>query len=415
MVRWLVAGLVSLSGGVLVAESPSLEPRETPDRDSTAIISLWTSNDILNRGAKVNVWFETAVDAYVTILRLDTDGRVRILFPNRPWHNNYVPSDSRFEVRSPSCDNEECAFVVDDYPGKGYVFAIASASPFEYDDIVRGDYWDYRNIAHGGRVTGDPFLAISRFMNRVVAGSGDDAYSYDVTEYHVENDYEYPRFLCYDCHSFVRFSSWNPYEQRCTRFRLLVHDEPEYSPARAYPNTRLVFTQSHTINPQFVVESRAPGDEFVTFVDGSVAQIPERERRTPGATGRDLGGIGSIPAPLGRRVDGGRRVGRISAPGRSLEPGSTRPRSSTVSRPVPRLQRRTPTRLPDSVRRPSGMPTRQSLPVTRTRTTRPVVPLSLAPIRKPATSTLKSVPPVKPNETPRRRSTRPDSSVTRSN
>ena len=50
---------------------------------------------------------------------------------------------------------------MDDDPGVGYLFAISSRRPFDFDDITRGDYWDYRLI-DGGRIQGDPYVRAHR-------------------------------------------------------------------------------------------------------------------------------------------------------------------------------------------------------------------------------------------------------------
>jgi hypothetical protein len=87
---------------------------------------------------------------------------------------------------------------VDDYPGIGYLFVISSPEPFDYSSIVRRDQWDYRGIANG-RLHSDPYAALSQLADRL-APRGD--YDYDLTPYYVERRYAYPRFVCYDCHSY---------------------------------------------------------------------------------------------------------------------------------------------------------------------------------------------------------------------
>ena len=40
---------------------------------------------VYTRGERVRVYFRLDQDAFVTIFRVDTDGRVRVLFPREPW------------------------------------------------------------------------------------------------------------------------------------------------------------------------------------------------------------------------------------------------------------------------------------------------------------------------------------------
>jgi hypothetical protein len=99
------------------------------------------------------VYFRLDQDAFVTIFRVDTDGRVRVLFPREPWEDNFARGGRELEVDGQQLRNE--AFTIDDYPGVGYLFAVVAADPFIYDGIETGDHWDYRVIADG-RVRGDP-------------------------------------------------------------------------------------------------------------------------------------------------------------------------------------------------------------------------------------------------------------------
>src|SRR5262245_9250928 len=121
-------------------------------------VEIWTDNDdVYHQGDRVRVRFRASDDGYITVFRIDTDGRVRVLYPTEPWQDNYARGDKEYEVRN---YGNKYAFTVDDYPGEGYVFAVISRDPFSYGSLVRGDHWDYRVIAEGGRVTGDPYVAL---------------------------------------------------------------------------------------------------------------------------------------------------------------------------------------------------------------------------------------------------------------
>jgi hypothetical protein len=132
---------------------------------------------------------------------VDTDGRVRVLFPSEPWEDNFARGGREFEVDGRASGGD--AFTIDDYPGVGYLFAVASADPFVYDGIESGDHWDYRVIADG-RVRGDPYVALTDLAQRIVPEGYSD-WDYDIVSYNVERHYDYPRFLCYDCHTYVSY------------------------------------------------------------------------------------------------------------------------------------------------------------------------------------------------------------------
>jgi hypothetical protein len=104
-------------------------------------IELWTNKGdaaVYSRGDRVRVFFRLDQDAYVTIFRVDTDGRVRVLFPRDPWEDNFARGGADLEVDGRELRSD--AFAIDDYAGVGYLFAVASADPFVYDQIESGDH-----------------------------------------------------------------------------------------------------------------------------------------------------------------------------------------------------------------------------------------------------------------------------------
>src|SRR6266545_3460417 len=259
-------------------------------------IEVWTNRDdaaVFTRGERVRVYFRLDQDAYVTIFRVDTDGRVRVLFPREPWEDNFARGGRDFEVDGNELSRE--AFTIDDYPGVGYLFAVASADAFVYDGIESSDHWDYRVIADG-RVRGDPYVAMTDLAQRIVPEGYTD-WDYDVVSYNVGQHYDYPRFLCYDCHSYVSYSYWNPYYDSCVRFRMFVYDDPWYYPYRYYGGSRVVFVRPFRPQPRFIFKDwgadRPSREGFVSRERGR----PVNDNTRRGVTGRDIGGLGSVPPP----------------------------------------------------------------------------------------------------------------------
>jgi hypothetical protein len=290
-------------------------------------IELWTNHGdaVYTRGQNARVYFRVDRDAYVTILRVDTDGRVRVLFPRDPRDDNFARGGRDYEIEG---YGRRDAFHVDDYPGVGYVFAVAAADPFVYDALVTANHWDYRAIADG-HVRGDPYIALTELANRMVPAEYAD-WDYDLVPYYVERHYDYPRFLCYDCHSYASWAYWNPYHYSCAQFRIVIYDSPWYYPYRYYRGTRVVFVRPFRPEPRFIFKDRSPSDVFVT-----------RERQRPandrGVRGRDLGAI--IPAPRDRvrpdradvGHDGRERPDRQERPGQLARP--VRPDQRQIDRP----------------------------------------------------------------------------------
>src|SRR5256884_8353151 len=272
-------GLLSLLvGSAVVSDRPRVE--------------IWTDrgDDPYGSSQGVRVHFRTEQDAYVTSLRIDTDGRVRVLFPREPWQDNFARGGRDYEV--PGRDSRD-AFYIDDSPGVGYIFAVVAGDAFVYDALESHDHWDYRAIADG-RIHGDPYVAVTDLAERIVpAGYGD--WDYDLAPYYVQRHYDYPRFLCYDCHSYVNYSSWSPYDYTCTRFRIVVFDDPYYYPYRSYGATRVAFTRPLRPEPRFIFKDRQASEAFVTRVRARPAD--DNQRHEVGVRGRDLGGTGVIAPP----------------------------------------------------------------------------------------------------------------------
>ena len=255
-------------------------------------VEVWTDrgDSPYTSGQGVRAHFRADRDAFVTILRVDTDGRVRVLFPREPWEYNFARGGRDYEVQG---GDDRDAFYIDDYPGVGYLFAVASADPFVYEGIQSRDHWDYRLIADG-RVRGDPYVALTDLAQRIVPDGYSD-WDYDITPYYVQQHYDYPRFLCYDCHSYVSYPYWSPYDYTCVRFRIVVFDDPYYYPYRYYGGTRVVFTRPYRPEPRFIFKDRQASDAFITRV--RERPVSDDRRRDVGVRGRDLGGTGVIPPP----------------------------------------------------------------------------------------------------------------------
>lgn len=307
-------------------------------------IRIWTSHgEVYRRGERVRVYFRTERDAYVLILRADTDGRLRILFPRVPSENNYVRGGASYDVPN---FNQHDAFVVDDDPGVGYVFAIAAQDQFQWDAWTNADHWQLDQVSDN-RIHGDPYTSLEELVQHVLPEGYADLDTH-LLPYHVEQHYDYPRFVCYDCHSYVGFSYWNPYRYYCPRFTLFVYNDPYYFypsywyPTRYYGGTRVVYVRPGQREGRYIFKARD---------DQSTTAIAYRDRRTDesaggrrpadrGVRGADLGGVGSVAVPgTGRRLappdggpgGGGERVGGREPADRSPVMGGGVPSRRPVS------------------------------------------------------------------------------------
>lgn len=289
--------MYTMLGWVLLAGLPLSSPATNdtavhpPARPPVAAgrVAVWSDqDDPYDRGDAARVYLSALEAAHVAVFRVDTDGRIRVLFPREPWGDTWVRVSSKFEL--PGRGGR--TFVVDDDPGIGYLFAISSRRPFDFDDIALGDHWDYRAI-DGGRITGDPYVALTNLATRITPG---DDYDYDVSPYYVERRYDYPRFACYDCHAYAKYDEWDPYRRACARFRVVVYDDPRYYPYRLGRGRNVVIQHAHRPEPRFVFRDADRDREYVTRVTtGGGGEY--RYRQSAGRTSRDVGGRGAVPVP----------------------------------------------------------------------------------------------------------------------
>jgi len=307
-----------------------------PADDDRPHLRLWTNHeDPYRKGESARVYLQVDRDAFVTVVRVDTDGRMRILFPAEPWGENRARGGRSFEVVGPE---GEPTFEVDDDPGLGYVFAVASVEPFNYDAFTARNRWDYR-VVEDGWVRGDPYVALTDFAAQIAGGS---RYDYDVTSYSVDRVYTYPRFVCYDCHSHLSYSAWDPYAAFCTRFRLLVYDDPYYYPYLHY-GRNVVMVRPLRPGPRFVFKDPGTYGAVVTTIPNRPRAGLDGGEGGPDRSSQDFGGHGAVPAPVEPRI---RPPVSTPAPSGALAPRAAPPpeppRSLGPTTSQPRIQPQAP-------------------------------------------------------------------------
>ena len=126
-----------------------------------------------DRGEPGRVMYSGDAGSYVTLLRVDTDGRLTVLSPRNP------NGRSRF---AGGRDGFAVPFLADPTEGVGYVFAVASRTPFDFRNYRgRGNSWDTGRLGERGAV--DPFEIADRFARSSVGSRG--AYSIAYAPYEI--------------------------------------------------------------------------------------------------------------------------------------------------------------------------------------------------------------------------------------
>lgn len=297
---WAISLVTTLPPAALpVIRNPSWLASARHVAADRARVNVWLDRQSpYHRGEDAQVFIKADRDAYVTVLRIDTDGRVRMLFPIDPGDDNFARGGQTFEVLGRAHSG---AFGIDDAPGQGYIFAIASTDPFTYDGYVTGDHWDYRAIADG-RVREDPYVAVTDLAAQIAP---EGSWDYDMAGYDVEQHYDYPRFVCYDCHAYTSYYSWNPYDYYCSQYRIVIYDDPFYYPYRYY-GTGAVYVRPLRPGPRYVFKDYDGSTGYVSRLPYRPRYPDGRPIADRGRTSADVGGRGTVAIPVSggqRRID----------------------------------------------------------------------------------------------------------------
>lgn len=126
-----------------------------PDLVRPNVVLSVVGNPMLRRGNHVRLLVRTDRDAYLTLYRVNTDGRISMVYPASPDSQPaWTPMVSR-GVGDPSGSLENNTFTIDEYPGVGYVFVIASPVPFDYTTMRDSAGWNLDGLIEGSRVPED--------------------------------------------------------------------------------------------------------------------------------------------------------------------------------------------------------------------------------------------------------------------
>jgi len=233
---------------------------------------------VVERGDRVRVYYRTDRDAYVAIFRIDTNGTTSLVYPAAPSDPHYVRGgrDYRLFLRGSSY------WHVRDAPGLGYYFIVASPVAFDFSRFDYAHYgrsWDLTRV--GRTVYSDPYVAIDDYVAALLPRWSEIPYGLDHTTYHVGRQrYDYPRFVCYDCHGFRSYASWNPYHHACTSFRIVIYDDPYYYPAHRYRGRKVVFARPPVFrSPRFAFKERVRGETARPLIATRATSPPVIDRR----------------------------------------------------------------------------------------------------------------------------------------
>ncbi len=310
------------------------EERYAPQALTTRVWLDRGDEAVVQRGERARLYYRASHDAFVAVFHIDTNGTTRLLFPRSPDEDGWVRGGRDYRLVFPGSSS----WIVADEPGVGYFFSVASPEPLDFRDFGYSSYaggWDLSHV--GSRTFHDPYVAMDEFVARLIPDWEYVAYALDFSTYYVEQRYEYPRFLCYDCHGFRPYSTWNPYLASCTSFRVVVYRDPYYYPATRYRGTQVVYARPPQPGlPRFEFKERARGESAAPLAlqrSPTAAPTPLLAPRRDASESR-----GVSPARPSER--GARPVAPAPAAPGAVRPGESRPTRSltppAVSRPTDR-------------------------------------------------------------------------------
>ncbi|MFN8571027.1 MAG: DUF4384 domain-containing protein [Gemmatimonadaceae bacterium] len=167
-------------------------------------VRLWFDGNtqLLRFGSVARVRFETDEDAYVIVGRVDSDGRMSILFPYNRTQRPFVRGGVSNIVRSRR-GGSSYSFVSTERWGMGFVFAVASYEPMDVSRFQNRDFESYDGVmnAMARRYSGNPQRIVERFAPWVLYDR-DTPYDYDILNYSVES----PTFASYSSYCGAGYS-----------------------------------------------------------------------------------------------------------------------------------------------------------------------------------------------------------------
>jgi hypothetical protein len=174
-------------------------------QDDIPTVQVWIDESYYRFGDIIRPYVASDPDAYITVVRISTDGELQVLYPRNPFEQvPYRPAQFAND-RIPA--NTTSSFLIRESRGVGFVFAVASYYKFNYRYYTNGRNWSLSRLASAGRF-GSPFQIARSFVEEITEGS--DSYSMDYVMYEVNADQYRSRYA-----SRFRGYAYNDYYDMC--------------------------------------------------------------------------------------------------------------------------------------------------------------------------------------------------------
>ncbi|MFN2400115.1 MAG: DUF4384 domain-containing protein [Gemmatimonadaceae bacterium] len=334
--RSVLSGLLALAASACASAGVGQEDRapDAPVRsrvfDRTPEVQVWLSGDrVFRQGDRVRAYVRAEDGAYVMVFRVDTEGRITVLYPADPRDDAFMRQG---ETRLASRRGRESFYVDDEYTGLGYVFAIASNEPFRTGHISSQGGWEYSHI--GDRTRSEPFTAMHDFARQMLSDPQSD-YALDYVHYSVERRLRYASYYDHHdvYHDHFHHSHWHdpvwhvywPYFVIGVGFRSCGnYYDPYFHPCYGYYGghgyygyygrraNRAVYVNESRIRSRF--DFKTASAQPVAIQPGNVIdrrrRITDGDPRRPGSN--NITGVGGVGTGGGAVIGTGRRVREVA-------------------------------------------------------------------------------------------------------
>jgi hypothetical protein len=230
----IVLVLCALVGMTTLASARDLDgvERLVPVPSGGIGVEFWSdppAGSLVSPGSEVNLYARSDADCYLTVFSVDTEGRMRLLYP-QPFDDGWIAGGRTYRVPEP---RSSYSLRFSGPPGMEYVYALVSLYPLRsrYPSWMAlgpgappapEDWSDEMDPYRSGWVVGDPFYQVRGFCENLVPyPERRDAYATAWVYFHLGRRVPYPRFLCSDCHG---GGMVDPYGPACSAVRVRVGD-----------------------------------------------------------------------------------------------------------------------------------------------------------------------------------------------
>ena len=193
-------------------------PAGTESFDYAAVdlrVAVWTdraADEVYRKGETMTMGFQTNADAYAVVYRIDTEGRVTVLWPRSRMDDGFVFGGHEYGLPVQGGPALRAAQA----EGEGFVEVIVSRYPFDLRALQLDFHHEPVAEPVDFRVVGDPFLAINE-VNFAITGleNAEDHVVTNFASYYVHREVDHPRYLCGQCH-FDDGPQYDPYRDTCS-------------------------------------------------------------------------------------------------------------------------------------------------------------------------------------------------------